>query len=77
LSRAPYWLSLIQGCGLKVAQFFQFGENAVGALCDGLFVGLEEEFGQLRFLVGVVDAGEVGNFARVGEFVDAFSEAHY
>src|SRR5260370_27646547 len=65
------WLLFIQGCGLEVAQFFQSGEDAVGALCDGLFVGLEEEFGRLRLLVGIVDAGEIGNFASVGEFVEA------
>src|SRR5215469_2384069 len=65
----------MQGCGLEIAQLFQPGENAVGALCDGLFVGLEDEFGRLRLLVGVVDAGEVGNFACVGEFVEALDVA--
>ncbi len=56
-----------------------FGEDGVEdfgyALLDGFGVGVALDLGVERRLVGVVDGGEVGDFADEGAVIEAFGVA--
>src|SRR5579863_420690 len=61
--------------GFQVAKLNQFVKNAADTFFDGFFVGLNHEFGMLRFLVGIVYTGEVLDFTFVYQFVEALDVA--
>src|SRR5947209_6471221 len=59
----------------KIAQFLQFEDDTAHALFNRLFVGLDDQFGMLRLLVGIIDAREALDRTSVGQFIQTLDIA--
>ena len=44
-------------------------------LLDGLFIGFDDQFGMLRLLVRIINAGKARDFPLVNQFIQAFDVA--